>query len=192
MEFVLLAFIVCVLGYNYVGLYTSHAHGARVPKWPDMAKSRDVTYHLLYLSHLGVVLSVVFSLISVEHVNLLMLSGFALMVLAIWLNYIARRDLAEAWSPTSEAGDKLVTSGIYGRIRHPVYASLTLFLTGTLLVDLNAATLLFFVLFIAALAVRITREEKFLLEKFGEDYAQYARRVPRFLPRITERKKYMP
>jgi protein-S-isoprenylcysteine O-methyltransferase Ste14 len=114
------------------------------------------------------------------------------MVLAIWLNYIARRDLAEAWSPTSEAGDKLVTSGVYGRIRHPVYASLTLFLTGTLLVGLNAATLLFFVLFIAALAVRITREEKFLLEKFGEDYAQYARRVPRFLPRITERKKYMP
>jgi protein-S-isoprenylcysteine O-methyltransferase Ste14 len=192
MEPVFLAFIICVLGYNYAGLYTSNAHGAKVPKWPDIAKSRDVTYLFLYLSYLGVVLSTVFSLISVEHVNLLMLSGFALIVSAIWLNYIARRDLAEAWSPTSEAGDKLVTSGIYGRIRHPVYASLILFLTGALLIGLSAATLLFFVLFIAALAVRISREEKFLLERFGEDYARYARRVPRFLPRIKERKKYMP
>jgi protein-S-isoprenylcysteine O-methyltransferase Ste14 len=192
MEPVFLAFIICVLGYNYAGLYTSHSHGAKVPKWPDIAKSRDVTYHLLYLSHLGVVLSAIFSLISAEHVNLLMLSGFALMVLAIWTNYIARRDLAEAWSPTSEAGDRLVTNGIYGRIRHPVYASLILFLTGALLIGLSAATLLFFVLFIAALAVRINREEKFLLEKFGEDYARYARKVPRFLPRITEKKGYMP
>jgi protein-S-isoprenylcysteine O-methyltransferase Ste14 len=192
MEPVFLAFIICVLGYNYVGLYTSHAHGAEVPKWPGIAKSRDVTYHFLYLSHLGVVLSAIFSVISVEHVTLLILPGFALMASAMWLNYIARRDLAEAWSPTSEAGDILVTSGIYGRIRHPIYASLILFLTGAMLVGLSATTLLFFVLFIAALTVRINREEKFLLEKFGEDYVQYAKRVPRFLPRITERKKYMP
>src|SRR5690606_23442668 len=51
--------------------------------------------------------------------------GSLLLAGALWLFWRSHRDLGANWSPSLEigAGQTLTTSGIYSRIRHPMYAS---------------------------------------------------------------------
>lgn len=82
------------------------------------------------------------------------------------------------------APDALLTDGIYGRVRHPRYLGAALgyvasaFLANYLL--LYAALPAFLLL----LHTVVLLEEKELTERFGETYREYARRVPRYLPRL--------
>jgi len=54
--------------------------------------------------------------------------GVLIMVPMLWLLWKAHADLGQAWTPTVEITEqhKLVTSGIYARIRHPIYAAIWL------------------------------------------------------------------
>lgn len=80
---------------------------------------------------------------------------------------------------------KLVKSGIYSRIRHPMYASVWLWAIGQALVLPNwvaaGSTLL---LFGPVYALRVRREEMLLLEHFGNEFLQYASTTGRVFPRI--------
>jgi protein-S-isoprenylcysteine O-methyltransferase Ste14 len=77
---------------------------------------------------------------------------------------------------------RLVTTGIRGRMRHPVYlghlCEMLAWSIGTGLVSLYALTIF------AALtgAVMIVLEDKELERRFGEEYVKYRRRVPAVLP----------
>lgn len=78
---------------------------------------------------------------------------------------------------------KLLTEGIYGRIRHPRYVEFTLGLAGWSLVANHLGPYLMAAGTVAALYVIVEMEERELRQRFGEAYEAYARRVPRFLPR---------
>jgi protein-S-isoprenylcysteine O-methyltransferase Ste14 len=75
----------------------------------------------------------------------------------------------------------LVVSGPYQVTRNPLYLSLTLFYAGiSLLANAFAALLLLpIVLFIINRGV-IDREERYLEQKFGDEYLRYKMRVPRW------------
>lgn len=74
-------------------------------------------------------------------------------------------------------------SGIYERVRHPRYLGMMLSYTGAVLLT-GATRLLALVAVFIGLALLITElEERELLGRLGEAYADYRRRVPRFLPR---------
>jgi protein-S-isoprenylcysteine O-methyltransferase Ste14 len=79
----------------------------------------------------------------------------------------------------------LVTTGVFSKMRHPMYLSLILMYLGLAIVWgvlwMLPASLLF-----SALAVLIAiREEEFLLRRFGHQYEQYMQAVPwRFIPKI--------
>jgi protein-S-isoprenylcysteine O-methyltransferase Ste14 len=81
-------------------------------------------------------------------------------------------------------GKRLVTDGIYARIRHPRYAEMTLsFLACALFSNYLAA----YVVFVLSLVwiILVTRvEEKELPARFGDEYAGYCARVPRFIPKV--------
>jgi protein-S-isoprenylcysteine O-methyltransferase Ste14 len=79
----------------------------------------------------------------------------------------------------------LVTAGVFGRIRHPMYLSLILMYLG-LAISWGVAWMLFPAVFFSAVTVLIAiQEEEFLLQKFGPQYEEYQRRVPwRLLPGI--------
>ena len=51
--------------------------------------------------------------------------GVALFAVALWLLWRAHVDLGRNWSPTLQVMEQhaLVTRGIYGTIRHPIYAA---------------------------------------------------------------------
>lgn len=81
-------------------------------------------------------------------------------------------------------GKGLFTEGIYGRIRHPRYVEFTLALIAWTLVCNFAGLYLVTVLSIAGLLAIVVVEEKELRDRFGEAYADYAARVPRFVPNL--------
>lgn len=82
---------------------------------------------------------------------------------------------------------KLLTEGIYSRIRHPRYVELMLWLLGYALIA-NYLTLYIAVLVsLPVLYLIVLLEEKELRDRFGSEYEEYSSRVPRFIPRAAAR-----
>lgn len=82
--------------------------------------------------------------------------------------------------PTGE--EKLVITGPYRLVRHPLYTGGLLFIWFSPLMTRNV--LIFNLLLTLYLYVGARFEERKLLRTFGEAYAAYRKRVPMLLPRI--------
>jgi protein-S-isoprenylcysteine O-methyltransferase Ste14 len=81
------------------------------------------------------------------------------------------------------ADHELIRSGPYAIVRHPVYASLFLMMLATgLLFARWPVLLLSIALYIAGTEIRIHAEEGLLRARFGEEFEEYRRRVPAYLP----------
>lgn len=76
---------------------------------------------------------------------------------------------------------RLVTGGPYGFSRHPLYLGEGVAALGFVLPTISWAGLLLFTFFLLSQYLRIRAEERVLAGQFPE-YAEYARRVPRYLP----------
>ncbi len=81
------------------------------------------------------------------------------------------------------ASGKLLTDGIYGRVRHPRYVSSVIGTFGTALLANYLATYVIAVLLVPVLYVVVVLEERELRARFGDAYVRYAERVPRFVPK---------
>jgi len=79
---------------------------------------------------------------------------------------------------------KLVTTGVYGTIRHPSYLGLLVNFLGLALVFRAAAGVLLVVLILPPLIARINAEEKLLLSEFGDEYRAYRARTSRLIPGV--------
>jgi protein-S-isoprenylcysteine O-methyltransferase Ste14 len=115
------------------------------------------------------------------------IAGIAVMAAAIWVFWRAHHDLGAFWSPSLEIGEDqhLVTQGIYGSIRHPMYASLLLWGLAQPLVLQNwivgPASL---VAFLVCYLVRVPREEAMMLDHFGDEYRTYISQTGGVIPRV--------
>ncbi len=81
-----------------------------------------------------------------------------------------------------QPGHTLVTSGIYGVIRHPSYLGLLVNSLGWGLAFRAGVGVLLTVLLIPPLLARISAEEKLLSSQFGEEYNAYRSRTSRLIP----------
>jgi len=81
-----------------------------------------------------------------------------------------------------ENTDRLVTSGIYRYIRHPMYSSLLFLAWGAFLKSATATTLVLAGLASVALAATAKAEEAENLIRFGREYQNYMMRTRRFVP----------
>ena len=80
---------------------------------------------------------------------------------------------------------KLVTRGVYGLCRHPMFLGYDLCALGlTLYLRLTGALLLSFPLFLLWQRRFLAREEARLRRRFGREFEAYARRIPFLLPRL--------
>jgi protein-S-isoprenylcysteine O-methyltransferase Ste14 len=109
------------------------------------------------------------------------IAGQALRVMVIGLVYITRGGQnRQVWANT------LVDTGMFAHSRNPLYlANLLLFLGLAIVHNGWAMYLLVVPFFVAAYACIIAAEEQYLLGRFGSSYADYCRRVPRWLPRLA-------
>jgi protein-S-isoprenylcysteine O-methyltransferase Ste14 len=81
-----------------------------------------------------------------------------------------------------QPGHTLVTSGIYGVIRHPSYLGLLTNLLGWGLAFRSGVGVLLTALMMLPLLVRINSEEKLLRAQFGDEYGAYCARTSRLVP----------
>ncbi len=112
--------------------------------------------------------------------------GVAAMLAGLWLFWRSHVDLGDSWSVTLElnADHRLVTCGLYRRVRHPMYSSfLVLGLGQALLVPNWIAGLSGLASVLLLIAVRLPREEAMMVDQFGDQYRDYRRRTGAVLPR---------
>lgn len=88
--------------------------------------------------------------------------------------------------PQPREGSKLIQHGIYARVRHPLYTSVILASLGWALIWQSAASFIAALILIPFFHAKARREEESLHQNFP-GYADYARRVPRFLPRLSRK-----
>lgn len=86
---------------------------------------------------------------------------------------------------------KLLTEGIYARIRHPRYVELMFWLLGYALIANYLALYVAVVVTLPLLYLIVVLEERELGQRFGPKYEEYCRSVPRFIPRVTARSRQL-
>ena len=81
-----------------------------------------------------------------------------------------------------QPGHTLVTSGVYGIIRHPSYLGLLVNALGWALAFRSGVGVLLTALLVPPLVARIRAEERLLRIQFGQEYDDYCSRTSRLLP----------
>ena len=113
--------------------------------------------------------------------------GFVLLCLAsylVWLTLRANSFAAPVIKIQKERGHKVVSTGPYAYVRHPMYAGVLLFVLGAPLLLGSWWGLLAGALIIVLIGVRAVLEERMLTAEL-EGYAEYAERVRyRLVPRV--------
>jgi protein-S-isoprenylcysteine O-methyltransferase Ste14 len=115
--------------------------------------------------------------------------GAAVFAGALMLLWKAYHDLGQNWSPKIDIieGQVLVTQGISGKIRHPIYAGLWLWAVALPLLLQNwIAGFAFPISFLILYLVRMPREEKMLRDQFGQEYLDYMEETGRIFPRLVK------
>ena len=113
--------------------------------------------------------------------------GAAVALAALTMFYLTHRALGRNWSISLDVREthKLVTDGVYARVRHPMYAAFWLWaLAQALLLPNWIAGLSGLVGFGTLYAFRVGREEKLMMDAFGNEYRAYMARTARLVPRL--------
>lgn len=115
------------------------------------------------------------------------LIGLLFVCVGVATAFIAKKQLGKEWVYSavykSSPKEKLVTKGMYAYIRHPLYTGIVVSYVGAELVAgswLWVSALFIFIPFF----YQARREEKFLMEKFGNQYKKYKEKTKMFLPYI--------
>lgn len=80
---------------------------------------------------------------------------------------------------------QLITNGPYAIVRHPMYVGLFLAAIGSLLIYFTWTTV-YFACFAPLTGIRAQREEFALSQEFGEQWKEYCKRVPMFIPKLRK------
>jgi protein-S-isoprenylcysteine O-methyltransferase Ste14 len=99
----------------------------------------------------------------------------------------ARIHLGLLWSGsiTRKEGHRVVDTGPYALVRHPIYSGLIFALIATAAAQATPAALVGAVLVASGLALKARAEERFLIAELGADaYGAYRRKVPMLVPGI--------
>lgn len=117
--------------------------------------------------------------------TILFVIGVILIVMGIllWINAVIFQKIGEEIKK-----GHLVTTGVYSIVRNPIYAAFILIFTGMLSMSANLCLLILPFVFWAYLTVLMKlTEEKWLKEKFGDEYAVYCQKVNRVIPWFRKR-----
>jgi protein-S-isoprenylcysteine O-methyltransferase Ste14 len=113
--------------------------------------------------------------------------GVLILAGGLFVFWCAHADLGLNWSPSLEIRERheLITRGIYGVIRHPMYASQWLVaIAQPLLLQNWIAGFLNLLAFIPFYFLRVRAEEQLMVETFGDQYQVYMQKVGGVLPKF--------
>lgn len=104
------------------------------------------------------------------------IAGIAIAAPALILFVAARIELGRAFSVQAKA-TTLVTTGLYSRIRNPIYVFGAVFILGIIIWMGRPWYLLIFAVIIPLQVMRSRKEEQVLTEKFGATYLDYKQKT---------------
>jgi protein-S-isoprenylcysteine O-methyltransferase Ste14 len=120
------------------------------------------------------------------HSMVLVAVGWSLVVIGLGVTVWARLSLGEQWSGRVGVGSdhRLVQSGPYRFVRHPIYSGILLAFAGSAMALGGWRCLVAFVLAASALWFKLRREDRLMAELFKDDYPAYKARVPALIPLV--------
>ena len=113
--------------------------------------------------------------------------GTLVFAFSLWLFRRTHKDLGRNWSVSLDIREthKLITQGVYAKVRHPMYSAFWLWALAQAFLLPNwiagpAGLVGFGILFF----MRVGREEQMMIETFGDEYRTYMQRTARVVPGI--------
>lgn len=82
-----------------------------------------------------------------------------------------------------QEGHRLITTGPYATVRHPMYAAISGFALGLALLTTNWLFVILVALVIVGLILRVPREEQMMIDAFGDEYQTYMTKTGRYIPK---------
>ncbi len=107
------------------------------------------------------------------------------MLVGLLLTWLARIHLGRLWSSaiTRKEQHRLVDTGPYAFVRHPIYTGIITALLTTAVIEATLVALAGAALITSGLWLKARAEERFLMVELGpDDYVAYCRRVPMLIP----------
>jgi protein-S-isoprenylcysteine O-methyltransferase Ste14 len=119
---------------------------------------------------------------SINQINLILtVIGVFLIILGaiFWISAVKKSDIDD-----NIRQNNLVTTGIYGYVRHPIYSAFLYAVTGVILILNNILLFVLPVIYWIILTIAMIKtEEKWLTDLYGKDYLDYSKKVNRFIPK---------
>jgi protein-S-isoprenylcysteine O-methyltransferase Ste14 len=182
---------VCAAGW-YIIRFPHEQRSRRAAVTRDRADGTEIALMLISLTGLGI-LPTAYVATGFRHFADYPFSpiqgwiGTALFAGALYLFHRTHRDLGRNWSVTLKVREehRLITQGIYSRVRHPMYSAFFLWALAQLFLLPNfiagpSGLIGFGTLYL----FRVNREEAMMLETFGDEYRRYRDRTKRLVPWI--------
>jgi len=114
-----------------------------------------------------------------------MVASMILSPLSLALGSMAVRELGIQWriQAVVTGTHKLITTGPYRWVRHPIYTSLFgMMVAGSFINSTWPMTIVAAVLYLIGTEIRIAAEERLLAEQFGREFSEFRARVPAYIP----------
>ena len=116
-----------------------------------------------------------------------LVAGSVCLAIGLVVFYRSHADLGSFWSVTLEVREnhRLISQGVYRRVRHPMYSALVLYSVGQALAVPNwVAGPSYLVAFGILFAFRIRAEEQMMVDAFGDEYVAYMAKTKRLVPGV--------
>jgi protein-S-isoprenylcysteine O-methyltransferase Ste14 len=114
------------------------------------------------------------------------LAGLGLAICGVGLSIWARLILGENWSssPSIKQNHALIVTGPYRVVRHPIYTGFLIALLGSALQHGLVRSFLAVLTCAVGFYLKVSVEEQFMVQRFGEAYLRYRRNVNALVPYI--------
>lgn len=189
-------YIICYFGLTFV--LKSVIVAKRIGKNPLVFPKDDSAYGLIGLYFKLIIIAMIMyvfafayfpdchncflAIIQLEN-SALKYSGLGLLLFALVWTIIAQVHMKNEWriGIDTETKTELITSGLFGCSRNPIFFGMIVCLIGLFFCTANAVTALFLILGFILIQIQIRLEEEFLIKEHGEKYLNYKLKVRRFI-----------
>ena len=109
--------------------------------------------------------------------------GLGLLAFALIWTIIAQGHMKNSWriGIDTQTKTELITTGLFGHSRNPIFFGMIISLVGLFLMTPNALTLIFLILGYVLIQIQIRLEEEFLSNQHGQNYLIYKQKVRRLI-----------
>jgi len=141
----------------------------------------STTFGLLLIAQ--IILAFVFGKVNELKSDVMMWAGWIIWILSVILGWlpilILKRQGGVKKGESYVHTTKIVDSGLYSILRHPQYTAGILFSLALILISQNEYVTIMGIIAISLMYIDILKADKHEIEKFGDEYKEYMKRVPR-------------